>query len=417
MGASMSLFNLLQSEDPAIQNGLLNFGLSLLQSKGNFGNAIGRAGQAGQLGARDFRQQQALLSRTSLNDELLKGNLEQQRRMLEMQNLPKQFMRPPSTPGVDATGGMETAQENPANASGPGGFDMGGYVNALAGMDPLQALQLRRSLQTQAPQPIKLGEGDQLLDPTTYKPVASNPKAVKPADLPNAVQEYQFASSQGYKGTFNDWVKEKAKAGASSTSVSYGGVTAGVDPVTGQPVFFQASNKGGAPSIVQGVAPPKSDKPLTEAQAKAATFKSQMEAAERELAGNPIDPTKLSSQIDVAVASTGANILSSPAAQRARQAQEQWAESFLRFKTGAASTEAEVRRNVKTFFPQQGDSKAVIDQKARMRQQAVEDLGFAATGKPAEVRPKAPIAPTQTATNPQTGEKLQLVNGEWVPVK
>jgi hypothetical protein len=198
------------------------------------------------------------------------------------------------------------------------------------------------------------------------------------------VQEYQFAVGQGYKGTFNDWIKEKARAGAATNSVTFGGLTP-VQLPDGSMGFAQASNRGGA-QVVPGMRPPpveKPEKPMTEAQAKAATFKSQMEAAERELSGNPIDPTKLSSQVDIAIASTGGNILSSPAAQRARQAQEQWAESFLRFKTGAASTEAEVKRNVKTFFPQQGDSKEVIEQKRRMRQQAVADLDMVASGKPA----------------------------------
>lgn len=187
-----------------------------------------------------------------------------------------------------------------------------------------------------------------------------------------------------------DAKKQVAASRASSTNVSYGTPMAGVDK-DGNPVFFQPSKTGGPPSIVQGVAPSvKGDKPLTEAQAKAAVFKSQMEAAERELATNPIDQTKLGPQIDVAVASTGANMLSSPGAQRARQAQEQWAEAFLRFKTGAASTEAEVKRNVKTFFPQQGDSDEVIAQKKRMREQAVLDLGMAAGEKP----PTKPAATT-----------------------
>jgi hypothetical protein len=74
------LFELIQSEDPAIQNGLLNFGLSLLQSKGNFGNAVGRAGQAAQLGARDYRQQEALLKRAGLNDQMIQMQLDEARR-------------------------------------------------------------------------------------------------------------------------------------------------------------------------------------------------------------------------------------------------------------------------------------------------------------------------------------------------
>jgi hypothetical protein len=133
-------------------------------------------------------------------------------------------------------------------------------------------------------------------------------------------------------------------------------------------------------------------KPLTEAQAKASTFSSQMQAAERELDSVGLDQSRLRNQADVALASSPLNILASDKAQRVRQAQEQWAEAFLRFKTGAATTEAEVKRNVKTFFPQQGDSAAVIEQKRHMRNQAVSDVGFTATGRQGETPAQVPRA-------------------------
>ena len=40
---------------------------------------------------------------------------------------------------------------------------------------------------------------------------------------PASVQEYEFAITQGYRGTYEQWVKDKAKAGASSTTVSLPG--------------------------------------------------------------------------------------------------------------------------------------------------------------------------------------------------
>jgi hypothetical protein len=163
-------------------------------------------------------------------------------------------------------------------------------------------------------------------------------------------------------------------------SVSYGAPMAGQDSA-GNSVFFQPSKDGGQPSIVQGVKPAQSDKPMTEAQAKAAVFQSQMAAAEKELGAVKRDASKITSQADIALASSPLNAFASPAAQRARQSQEQWAEAFLRFKTGAASTEEEVKRNVKTFFPQQGDKPDVIEQKARMRQQAQHDVSIAAGSK------------------------------------
>lgn len=45
----------------------------------------------------------------------------------------------------------------------------------------------------------------------------------KPADLPASVREYQFAQGQGYKGTFQDFVTEQKRAGASSVNVTMPG--------------------------------------------------------------------------------------------------------------------------------------------------------------------------------------------------
>lgn len=179
-------------------------------------------------------------------------------------------------------------------------------------------------------------------------------------------------------------------------SVSYGAPVAGVD-ASGKPVFFQPSKDGGAPSIVQGVAPPKNEKPLTESQAKAAAFASQMKAAEEAFGSSGIDGANLRDQVGVKVAQGAGNFLTSDAVQKARQAQEQWAESYLRFKTGAAATEGEVLRNVRTFFPQPGEKEAVVKQKAQARQQAMHDVRIAAGGAPIETVSK------------QDGPKRQVV--------
>jgi hypothetical protein len=175
-----------------------------------------------QLGARDYRQQEELLKRARLNDRLLQNQLEQQQkaiaRQAQLEALARQYARTPQQQAMAQNGGPTIAAANAVDSTPPG-FDYKGYAGALAGIDPVASLNMQQMMRKDGLQPIKLGEGDQLLDPTTYKPVASNPKPIKPAELPNAVQEYQFAASQGYKGTFNDWVKEKARAGASSVTV------------------------------------------------------------------------------------------------------------------------------------------------------------------------------------------------------
>jgi hypothetical protein len=79
----------------------------------------------------------------------------------------------------------------------------------------------------------------------------------KPEAMPSAVREYEYARQQGYQGTFQQFQLEQRRAGASSTSVSYGTPVAAVD-AQGNPVFIQPAKDGGAPAIIPGMRPPKS---------------------------------------------------------------------------------------------------------------------------------------------------------------
>jgi hypothetical protein len=63
------------------------------------------------------------------------------------------------------------------------------------------------------------------------------------------------------------------------------------------------------------------------------------------------------------------NLMAKPEAQQYAQAGMQWSEAMLRITTGATAPPAEVIANYKTFFPQIGDSKAVIEQKDASRKQ------------------------------------------------
>jgi hypothetical protein len=75
------------------------------------------------------------------------------------------------------------------------------------------------------------------------------------------------------------------------------------------------------------------------------------------------------------------------------------------------------------FFPQPGDSAAVIQQKDRARQAAISSIeaevrggmrgGNAASGNAS----LGGAAPSQIIVNPQTGQRMQLRNGQWVPMQ
>lgn len=149
-------------------------------------------------------------------------------------------------------------------------------------------------------------------------------------------------------------------------------------------------------------------KPLTESQAKATAFQSQMIGAEnniKQLESKGFNPTSLQTQAALKVAGGPLNIAASPETQQYKQAQEQWSEAYLRFKTGAAATESEVQRNIKTFFPQFGDKPEQIAQKARARAQAEQDIGFAAGmgagrgAQPLNLQPQQPAQAPKKVVN------------------
>ena len=62
--------------------------------------------------------------------------------------------------------------------------------------------------------PIKLGKDDRLLDPVTRKVLVD--AMPDPAKMPAAIQEYEYAKQQGYGGTFQQFVTDLKKAGATN---------------------------------------------------------------------------------------------------------------------------------------------------------------------------------------------------------
>lgn len=197
-----------------------------------------------------------------------------------------------------------------------------------------------------------------------------------PKDTESWSEPYQLGGQTVQKNNATGQIRQAVNL-PSTTTVTYGAPVSGLD-AQGNPVFFQPSKGGGAPAIIPGVTPqPAVVAAPTESQAKAATFYSQMTSASDELNNlktEGFDPNKPATQAEVSIAGTKASAFVSPEAQRARQAQEQWAESFLRIKTGAAATQGEVDRNVRTFFPSIGDSPATVTQKERARARAEQDV-------------------------------------------
>ena len=311
-------------------------------------------------------------------------------------------------------------ENRPGDGVGPtqeAGYDFGGYANALAGVDPMRALQMKVALQKETPSGVVVGDGGALVDPRTGRMMYENQRTAKAAELsPLArliTERDSLPAGHPSRPLYEAQIRKLNTHQPAASIVNYGAPVP-VQLPDGTVGYVQPSNRGGpvSPMSDAGGKPmvkptDQRDKDLTEAAAKATTYLGQMRSATSVLKGIGADQSALSLQAETALAGGAANIVIREKAQRVRQAQDQWSEAFLRVKTGAASTPAEVAANRKTFFPVLGDKPETIQQKAEMRLQAERDLEIPA-GRGAKQLTEPPSgAPAKPAAG---GWKIERVN-------
>jgi hypothetical protein len=96
------------------------------------------------------------------------------------------------------------------------GFDTSAFLQRLSAISPLKAIEYEQKL-AKDNSPITVAAGASLVDRRTMKPVFTAPKE---QSEPAAIQEYKFAQSQGYQGSFEQWDRDRKKAGATNVSMS-----------------------------------------------------------------------------------------------------------------------------------------------------------------------------------------------------
>jgi len=191
--------------------------------------------------------------------------------------------------------------------------------------------------------------------------------APKPEKLPSAIEEYNFAKDQGFKGSFLEFQTQLRTAGATNVN-NFGAPVSGVDE-QGNPVFFQPSKEGGKPAIIPGVRPEA--KPPTDEQAKAAGFAKRLELSNKLINENLFTPTignQLGAQMPFSVA------FLSDAQQKYNQAKLEFITAQLRRESGAVIGKSEFDDADKQYFPQPGNSKELLQQKAKSRALAIQNM-------------------------------------------
>lgn len=132
-----------------------------------------------------------------------------------------------------------------------------------------------------------------------------------------------------------------------------------------------------------GTKPAVEDKPLTESQAKANLFGKRMLASEDiiDRIGTNYSAAGINAKMSAeeapvigGLAGMAGNMMLSDNSQQVEQAQRDFINAVLRRESGAMISPAEFKNGRKQYFPQPGDSEAVIAQKAANRKQAIEGM-------------------------------------------
>jgi hypothetical protein len=154
------------------------------------------------------------------------------------------------------------------------------------------------------------------------------------------------------------------------------------------PAGYRFAGDGALEIIPGGPADPKSGK-ATDTERVAAGYASRMQAAEKIMtplessAGKPgVRESALAGmgKTGETMANALPEIMGGRSADRQsyRQAQEDWVRAKLRKESGAVIADPEMDREIRTYFPQIGDTPQVIAQKAASRQVAADAMRTAA---------------------------------------
>jgi hypothetical protein len=147
---------------------------------------------------------------------------------------------------------------------------------------------------------------------------------------------------------------------------------------------------------------------ITEGERNAAGFYERMVSATGqmdELVNSGYDPTSVGGIRDQLTAGRATtNWAASPEGQKFRQAAMNWVRANLRKESGAAIGVDEARQEIANYFPQPGDSTAVVQQKAEQRKVVEAAMRKAAGGALPPAMQPASAQKKRLKFNPKTGK-------------
>lgn len=422
--------------------GLLTMGLSLLSTPGRFGESFGRAGLQGVQATRGAMKdaQQSQLAKLQLDEAKQKALDAQKAREVEMRiaQTAQNFLRPPQ-PARPGTADLQSMMP-PGTSIGAmqpiheqrGGFDTQGFLSALPsvpGMNPLQAIETQAKYQqllakerpkySTAPQFTPQGKAYLVADDGSIKwldgQVAPRDKVISddlggkriyrteysPTPIGEAAKSvtpdamYSGGITMRGQNMVHSRSREQIQATRDASNTVYDperGVL--VNKATGMVISPMSGGKPLAPK----------EKAITDAQAKANLFGTRMKESDRIISNleGLYSPAAVNAKMTAGdlpvlggVAGMAGNAMLSDYGQQAEQAQRDFVNAVLRRESGAVISPSEFANAQKQYFPQPGDTKETLAQKARNRKLAISGL---------EVEVPGGFKGAPTLTNPQAGQ-------------
>lgn len=205
-------------EDPR-QAALLGFGLRLMSTPGKFGPAIGTAGLGAMQDARQAKIMQVAAQQRALEQQMMQEQLAEVRRQQErkrsIDGAYRGAYRSPLDQALAGGGGPTVANAQKAQTLQPT-IDQQALIAELMKVDPISAYKMA---QPSPDETVTVAPGGTVYSKRDNKALFTAPAAAEKP--PGSVQEYQFAKSQGYTGTYEQW-RQAGKPAGTTVNVNTG---------------------------------------------------------------------------------------------------------------------------------------------------------------------------------------------------
>lgn len=359
-----SIFDLLGGMSPEQNQGLLAAAAQVLRNSGpgrpySFGQGLGDAIGAYQ-GNMEYQKQRKTKDQfqaLELEDAQIglqdRRNAQQERQQL-----------------------TDTARE----FQGAGGFDMDGFLNKYATLNPLKAMEMRRSMAKAGP---KFDSGITWVNGPDGRPVAvrtADDGSIKQLDGLAPRDKLQLENLGGRSVAVNPFELQSGQSFQRTAGPE--ALLAAATARRGQDITARGQNMTDARAREEFALKQQIGKAPTEFQGKSAAFGLRATEADKiisELTGQ-YNPAAVNAKTSVenwpliggALGAATNSLALGANDQKAEQAQRDFVNAVLRQESGAAIGPDEFNNARKQYFPQPGDGPDVIAQKARNRQLAIQ---------------------------------------------